>query len=224
MIPLRDLVVFPYMVVPFFVGRQRSIKAVETAMASDRVVFLAAQKNTEVEDPGRDDIHSVGAVAKILQMLKLPDGTVRLLVEGTDRARIIRYSEAEDTLRVNVQVLTSSPSELDSDLSALMRTVVKSFSEVVTLSDKVSADAVAAVEQIENPDRLVDTVCASAPFRTELKVELLSVNDPRKRLELLATSLVSEIKVLQVEKRIHEKVKSKLEKSQKEYFLNEQMK
>jgi ATP-dependent Lon protease len=223
MVPLRDIVVFPHMIVPFFVGRPRSVKAVDAAMGADRMLLLAAQKSTETEDPSERDIHPIGTISKILQMLKLPDGTIRLLVEGLERARVVRYTHTGDCLRVIAHTVAPSAEPLE-EVAPLMRAVHREFERYCSLSHKVSGDVVGSVDKIEAPDRLVDMICGNTPIRVEQKVELLAATGARERLEALATALVSESKVLEIERDINDKVRRKLERSQKEYFLHEQIK
>jgi ATP-dependent Lon protease len=223
LIPLKDLVVFPNMVVPFFVGRSRSIKAVESAMNHGRLVFLAAQKQQAVEEPGADEIYDTGTIARILQMLKLPDGTIRLLVEGGERAHIIRSFLQQDHLRVQVRPIKTSPA-INGESSALMQTVLREFGRFAVLYKKIPQEIVAGIEKAESPEKLVNMICANIPLAVAGKVQLLAETDPLKRLETLAAFLVSEIEVLELQSRITSKVRKKMEKSQKDYFLQEQLK
>jgi ATP-dependent Lon protease len=224
LVPMRDIVVFPHMIVPFFVGRPRSVKAVEAAMAGDRMLLLAAQRSTETEDPVEGDIHAVGTISKILQMLRLPDGTIRLLAEGLERARIVRYARGAEILRVAVEHIPPSQEPAATEaVTALMRAVHQEFDRFCSLSNKVSSDVVGSGERIESADRLVDMICANVPLKVSQKVELLGMSGAHERLEGLATALVAESKVLEIEHDIHDKVRKKLERSQKEYFLHEQM-
>jgi ATP-dependent Lon protease len=217
------MVVFPHMIVPFFVGRPRSIRAVDEAMAKDKRLLLAAQKNTETEDPGEKDIVAVGTVGRVLQMLRLGDGTIRLLVEGLERARITRYVHTAEYLRAAIQTFTPEP-DAGEETAPLMRAVQKEFERYCSLSHKVSSDVVGSVEKMDTADRLVDMICGNTPLRTAQKVDLLGMADGKERLEALAVALVGESRVLEIERDINEKVRRKLERSQKEYFLQEQMK
>jgi ATP-dependent Lon protease len=223
LIPLKDLVVFPDMVVPFFVGRSRSVKAVENAMHHGRLVFLATQKQQTAEDPEASQIYDTGTVARILQMLKLPDGTIRLLVEGSERANIIRFYTDRDHFRVQIRPIKASL-EAGAESSALMRTVLKEFSRFTALYKKVPQETVTGIEKAETPEKLVNMICANIPLAVQSKVKLLSEADTRQRLEALAAFLISECEVLEMQSRITTKVRKKLEKSQKDYFLQEQLK
>jgi ATP-dependent Lon protease len=223
MVPLKDLVVFPRMVVPFFVGRRRSLRSVEEAARFGRPVFLVTQKKTNVEDPGEKDVHTVGTSARILQVLKLADGKVRLLVEGIERASIARYTETKDALRVVVRPIRETTA-VTPRLSALMRAALSQFTRFTEVSHKVPPEAVSAVQSVDGPDHLVDLIAGSLPLKTEQKLELLAIEDTAARLERCAAVVAGEIEVLGLEQEITSKVRKRLEKSQKDYFLNEQMK
>lgn len=222
LIPLRELVVFPHMVVPFFVGRQGSIQAIEEAMNGERTVFLACQK-TAADTPSESDIHSAGTVSKILQMLKLPDGTIRVLAEGQERGLIRRFHPTEEGFRVTVSRIHELR-EISAGRTALMDAVLSTFDKLKKFYKKLTPEAVTSIEKAEFPDKLVDLVCANIPLKTDKKVELLSLTDPDERLEMLAVVLEQELEVLSLQHRIQTKVRKRMEKSQKEYFLNEQMK
>jgi len=223
MVPLKDLVVFPRMVVPFFVGRRRSVHSVEEAARLGRPLFLVAQKKTAVEEPGERDVHPVGTVARVLQMMKLPDGKIRLLVEGVERAAIGRYTETRDCFRVMVRPLKESP-EITAEIAALMRTTLSQFSQYNEISKKVPPEAATAIAAADTPDGLVDLIAGNLPLKIEQKLELLSQEATKDRLERCAAIVASEIEVLSLEKEITGKVRRKLEKTQKDYFLNEQLK
>ncbi len=223
MIPLRDMVVFPQMVVPFFVGRKRSIKAVEEAMTQGRIVFLSIQKTTAEKEPTENDLFKVGTVARILQMLKLPDGTVRLLVEGSERANIIRYINKKEYYRVQVKPIREE-SGINPEISALVRILRKEFNRYSSLYKKIPAEIIAGIEKTRIPDKLVNIICANVPLVVEKKVELLAIANLKNRLETLASILAAETEVLELEHKINTKVRKKLEKTQKEYFLHEQLK
>ncbi|WP_319477269.1 endopeptidase La [Marispirochaeta aestuarii] len=222
LIPMRELVVFPYMVIPFFAEKGPKNKALEAAMASDRMVFFAYQKNLN-EPPEETDFHETGTVAKILQMLKLPDGTVRVLAEGKHRARLTRTFDRKGYPTVSFSLIESSV-ELNPTIAALMNTVQDAFGAYGTINKKIPKDSQEDIRKAEHPDKLVDLVCAHVPFRVEKKIELLSSADPEERLEILAVALEGENQVLQIQSRITSKVKKKLERNQREYFLNEQLK
>lgn len=222
LIPMRELVVFPHMVVPFFVGRKGSVGAIDEAMEHGKRVFLACQRN-QSEEPTEEDIYQVGTVAQILQMLKLPDGTIRLLVEGEQRGRITRYTRRKPTMRVQIRTMRGSD-ESDASHDPLMRTVRTAFKRYSQFHKKISPDVVTAVEEAEYADKLVDLVCANTKLGTEKKIEILSMEEPYQRLEELAMALESENEMLDLQGKIHTKVKKRIEKSQRDYFLNEQLK
>ena len=223
MIPLRDLVVFPRMVVPFFVGRKRSVKALEEANHRGKIVFLTTQKSDQSEDPAEEDLYRTGTVAKILRMLKLPDGTLRVLVEGTERAGLVRITDDKSLLKALIKPIKES-SDVDAKITALMRTVKTEFSRYIKLVEKVPQETVADVAKIDTPDRLVNAISASTPLKVKQKMKLLSLTEPSARLETLVMILIGESEILELEKRINSKVRKRLEKSQKNYFLHEQLK
>ncbi|MGC9127715.1 MAG: endopeptidase La, partial [Acidithiobacillus sp.] len=222
-LPLRDVVVFPFMVIPLFVGRPKSIRALEDAMAGEKQVLLVAQKNAADDDPQPDKIYRIGTLATILQLLKLPDGTVKVLVEGTERAKIQSFIPVDDFLRAQVQIIRSGTSS-DRELEALMRSVSAQFESYVKLNKKIPPEILATLASIDDPNRLADTVAAHLGLKLEEKQEILEKADTRSRLEHLLGMMESEIDLLQVEKRIRGRVKRQMEKSQREYYLNEQMK
>ncbi|NTU59630.1 MAG: endopeptidase La [Deltaproteobacteria bacterium] len=223
LIPLRDVVVFPHMVIPLFVGRDKSIAALEEAMAADRDILLAAQKEARVNEPGPDDIHTVGTVGAIIQLLKLPDGTVKVLVEGRGRARLKAYLASDKYFLVRIEDLPE-PAEAGVESKALMRTVVDGFAEYVKLNKKLPSELVGSAQSIEDPGRLADTIAAHLSIKTADKQDLLETEDPSERLERLYELMKGEIEVLEVEQKIKRRVKKQMEKTQKEYYLNEQMK
>jgi len=223
MVPLKDLVVFPRMVVPFFVGRRRSVASVEAASRLGKPLFLVTQNKGGVEDPGEKDVHGAGTIARILQMMKLADGKIRLLVEGTERAVIQSCTQSAEALRVVVSPIREAR-EVTPRLSALMRTALAQFTRYNEISRKVPPETVSAVESAETPDALVDLIAGNLPLKVESKLELLAVQDSALRLERCAAVVAAEIEVLSLEQEITNKVRRKLEKSQKDYFLNEQMK
>jgi ATP-dependent Lon protease len=223
MVPLKDLVVFPRMVVPFFVGRRRSAASVEEASRLGRPLFLVTQRKQAVEEPGEKDVHGAGTIARILQVVKLSDGKIRLLVEGLERATIQKYTSSAEAMRVVVKPIREA-TEVTPRLSALMRAALAQFTRYNEISHKVPAEAVSAVESAEAPDTLVDLVAGNLPLKTESKLELLAIEDTALRLERCAAIVASEIEVLSLEQEITSKVRRRLEKSQKDYFLTEQMK
>ena len=190
LVPLRDMVVFPHMIVPFFVGRRRSVRAVEEAMKDGKQLFLATQKTDREEEPAAEDIHPVGTVARVLQMLKLPDGTVRLLVEGGERASIVRFLESGEYYRVQVRAIREAREsrEAGSQVSALMRTVLAEFGRYNEVQKKIPREVASGIEKVTNPDRLVNLIAANVPFKVEKKIELLAQVDVRERLESLIGS------------------------------------
>ena len=223
MLPLRDVVVFPHMVIPLFVGREKSIKALDHAMESGKQIFLAAQHDAADDDPSPEHIYEIGTVANILQLLKLPDGTVKVLVEGTARAAIVRYVQSEEAFEVDaVDVNDELIDEREAEV--LIRTVVTEFEQYVKLNQKIPPEVLTSLSGIEEPGRLADTIAAHLTLRNEEKQKILEYASSRERLEHILGIMESEIDLLQVEKRIRGRVKKQMEKSQREYYLNEQMK
>lgn len=223
MLPLRDVVVFPHMVIPLFVGREKSIKALDHAMESGKQIFLAAQHDAADDDPSPEHIYEIGTVANILQLLKLPDGTVKVLVEGTARAAIVRYVQSEETFEVDaVDVNDELIDEREAEV--LIRTVVTEFEQYVKLNQKIPPEVLTSLSGIEEPGRLADTIAAHLTLRNVEKQKILEYASSRERLEHILGIMESEIDLLQVEKRIRGRVKKQMEKSQREYYLNEQMK
>ncbi len=223
LLPLRDVVVFPHMVIPLFVGRPKSIKALEAAMEAGKSIMLVAQKNAAKDEPSADDIYAIGCVANILQMLKLPDGTVKVLVEGAQRATIHRI---EDLTTHFVCDLTPMAPETgaNAELEALRRAIVAQFDQYVKLNKKIPAEILTSIAGIDEVGRLADTIAAHLPLKLEQKQRILEMSGLNERLEHLLGQLETEIDILQVEKRIRGRVKRQMEKSQREYYLNEQVK
>jgi ATP-dependent Lon protease len=222
-LPLRDVVVFPHMVIPLFVGRRKSIRALEQAMESGKQIMLVAQKSASDDDPGPEHIHTIGTIASILQLLKLPDGTVKVLVEGERRAVIRKYLETEEYFSAETALLESEPIA-DREGEALMRSVMNEFDQYVKLNMKIPPEILTSLAGIDDPGRLADTVAAHLSLKIEDKQSILEIHNVRERLERILAVLESEIDLLQVEKRIRGRVKRQMEKSQREYYLNEQMK
>ena len=223
MLPLRDVVVFPHMVIPLFVGREKSIKALDHAMESGKQIFLAAQHDAADDDPSPEHIYEIGTVANILQLLKLPDGTVKVLVEGTARAAIVRYVQSEETFEVDAVDINDELID-EREAEVLIRTVVTEFEQYVKLNQKIPPEVLTSLSGIEEPGRLADTIAAHLTLRNEEKQKILEYASSRERLEHILGIMESEIDLLQVEKRIRGRVKKQMEKSQREYYLNEQMK
>ncbi|HUJ38850.1 MAG TPA: endopeptidase La [Hyphomicrobium sp.] len=222
-LPLRDIVVFPYMIVPLFVGRDKSINALEEVMRSDKHILLAAQKNAGDDDPATDAIYPVGTLASVLQLLKLPDGTVKVLVEGTSRARIVRYTENPDYFEAEVEPVPEDTGAKD-EIEALARSAVTQFESYVKLNKKISPEVLGNVAQIEDYSKLADTIASHLAIKIADKQEILETATISERLERVYTLMESEISVLQVERKIRSRVKRQMEKTQREYYLNEQMK
>ncbi len=223
-LPLRDVVVYPHMVIPLFVGREKSIRALELAMQADKRILLVAQKSAEVDDPTPEDIHGVGTLSTILQLLKLPDGTVKVLVEGGERARVLGYTETEDHFAARIEPMPERLAPEDRETEVLMRTVVNLFDQYVKLNKKVPPEVLTSLAGIDEPGRLADTIAAHMALKLEEKQRILEIGDVRERFEHLMGLIEGEIDILQIEKRIRSRVKQQMEKSQREYYLNEQMK
>ncbi len=222
-LPLRDVVVYPHMVIPLFVGREKSIQALDVAMRTDRRIMLVAQKQADVDDPKADDLYRVGTVATILQLLKLPDGTVKVLVEGVDRARIDRLTPG-DYYSAEVELLPDVEAYDEREMDVMARSVISQFEQYVKLNKKVPPEVLTALAGIEQAGRLADTVAAHMSVKLAEKQKVLEILDVKKRLEHILVAIESELDVLQIEKRIRGRVKAQMEKSQREYYLNEQMK
>ncbi len=222
-LPLRDIVVFPHMIVPLFVGREKSIRALEEVMGSDKQIMLVTQINASDDDPDPSAIHNVGTVANVLQLLKLPDGTVKVLVEGRARAEIDAYTSREDFYEALGHVL-EEPHDDPVELEALSRSVVSEFESYVKLNKKISPEVVGAASQIDDYSKLADTVASHLSIKITEKQEMLETTSVKARLEKALGFMEGEISVLQVEKRIRSRVKRQMEKTQREYYLNEQMK
>ncbi|MBV2144556.1 endopeptidase La [Falsochrobactrum sp. TDYN1] len=222
-LPLRDIVVFPHMIVPLFVGREKSIRALEEVMGVDKQILLATQKNAADDDPAPDAIYEIGTIANVLQLLKLPDGTVKVLVEGIARAKVSKFTDREDYHEAYV-VAMPEPEEDAVEIEALSRSVVSDFENYVKLNKKISPEVVGAASQIDDYSKLADTVASHLAIKLPEKQEMLSILSVRERLEKALSFMEAEISVLQVEKRIRSRVKRQMEKTQREYYLNEQMK
>ncbi|MDP1025960.1 endopeptidase La [Sphingomonas sp. KR1UV-12] len=222
-LPLRDIVVFPQMIVPLFVGRDKSVAALEAAMAVEKEIFLVAQLDKDEDDPARADLYEIGVTATVLQLLKLPDGTVRVLVEGKERGRLGELQPAEGYLAATVEPVEDLPAE-GAEVEALMRSVVGQFENYAKLNKKLPPETVAQVGEVESASRLADSVAANIAVKVADKQALLVELDPAKRLEMAFALMEGELGVLQVEKKIKSRVKRQMEKSQREYYLNEQLK
>ncbi|MCR4287375.1 MAG: LON peptidase substrate-binding domain-containing protein, partial [Deltaproteobacteria bacterium] len=223
LIPLRDIIIFPYMVVPLFVGREKSIRALEAAMAEDKTILLAAQKKARTEDPSPEEIYDIGTLGTILQLLRLPDGTMKVLVEGKRRARIKEFLPEGEFFLVSAEEIDDVNDE-SVKTEALMRSTVKSFETYVKFNKRIPPEMVSSVTSIEDPGRLADTIASHLSVKVDEKQALLSILSPSRRLERLYGLLENEIEILDVEQKIRQRVKKQMEKTQKEYYLSEQMK
>ncbi len=217
------MVVYPHMVIPLFVGREKSILALDLAMRSDKRILLLAQKQADVDDPKADDLYRIGTIATILQLLKLPDGTVKVLVEGVERAQIDKLV-AGDFFSADVTALPDIAQYDEREMDVLTRSVVSQFEQYVKLNKKVPPEMLTSLAGIEQPGRLADTVAVQMALKLAEKQKVLEIHDVRKRLEHMLAQIEGEMDVLQIEKRIRGRVKQQMEKSQREYYLNEQMK
>ena len=223
-LPLRDVVVYPHMVIPLFVGREKSINALDTAMQEDKKILLVAQKNAEIDDPAIEDIHEIGTLSTILQLLKLPDGTVKVLVEGAERVRITGYEATDAFFTAHVEILQPAEDEDEKELEVLTRSLLAMFDQYVKLNKKVPPEILTSLSGIDEPGRLADTIAAHMSLKLEEKQKILEIEECRARLERLMVLIEGEIDIMQIEKRIRGRVKQQMEKSQREYYLNEQMK
>src|SRR3954466_7154448 len=222
-VPLRDVVVFPHMMMPFVIGRPSSTRALEHALLKDKRIFLAAQHDASVDDPRPEDIFTMGCVANVVQSLKLPDGNIKVLVEGVDRARAVEWKEDKGFYRVVVKVLAKQR-ETSADAEATMSRVVSLFEQYVKLSNNLHYDAMLAAVRVEDPGKLADTIASHLPVGAEEKQNLLEIFAPQARLTRIPSILEAETEKLQVDKRIQGRVKKQMERAQKEYYLNEKMK
>ena len=222
-LPLRDIVVFPHMIVPLFVGREKSVRALEDVIRDDKQILLVTQKNAAQDDPDPEDIYEVGTVASVLQLLKLPDGTVKVLVEGGARARIAAYTQNKEFFEAHGE-LVGETGEEGEDVEALARTVTSQFEQYVKLNRKIPPEVLVSVNQIEEPSKLADTVASHLALKIPEKQDLLEIASVLERLERVYSLMEAEIGVMQVERKIRSRVKRQMEKTQREYYLNEQMK
>ncbi len=223
LMPLRDLVVFPHMIVPLFVGRGRSVMALETAMLKDRMIALVAQRQAQVDEPTPDDLYRIGTRAHILQVMKMPDNTLKVLVEGLERIRLVSVTAGDKHFSAQVEAIPA-PVQQTANITAQMRNIVDLFEQYSRLNKKIPLDTVASVSTIEDPQRLADIVAANIPSKIEEKQKLLEALDIGRRLETLSVLLSAEIEILEIERRIQGRVRKQMESTQKEYYLHEQMK
>lgn len=220
---LRDVVVYPHMVIPLFVGREKSITCLEQAMEKDKKIFLVAQQDPANDDPKVEDMFEVGTIATILQLLKLPDGTVKVLVEGTERAKIVEFTEVDQYFEANIEVIKPIIAD-EKEQEVLIRSAISQFEGYIKLNKKIPPEVLTSVSGIDDADRLADTMASHMPLKVEEKQKALEIEDVRERIEYLMALMEGEIDLLQVEKKIRSRVKKQMEKSQREYYLNEQMK
>ena len=223
-LPLRDVVVYPHMVIPLFVGREKSIEALDAAMQDNKKILLLAQKNAEVDDPAQEDLYSIGTLSTILQMLKLPDGTIKVLVEGGERVVVDSLLETNGYFSASVQYVEKTAAIDEREAEVLVRSVLNLFDQYVKLNKKVPPEILTSLSGIDDPSRLADTISAHMSLKLDEKQEILEIKDPRHRLEHIMSKIEGEIDLMHIEKRIRGRVKQQMEKSQREYYLNEQMK
>jgi ATP-dependent Lon protease len=223
-LPLRDVVVYPHMVIPLFVGREKSILALEASMSDNKKILLLAQKNAEDDDPAAKDLYQIGTLSTILQMLKLPDGTIKVLVEGCDRVLVKSILETNEYFSASVQTLEKPILAEDREAEVLQRSVLNLFDQYVKLNKKVPPEILTSLSGIDDPSRLADTIAAHMSLKLDEKQEILEIQNPRERIEHIMSKIEGEIDLMQIEKRIRGRVKQQMEKSQREYYLNEQMK
>jgi ATP-dependent Lon protease len=222
LLPLRDIIIFPHMVVPLFVGRKKSINALESAMAADKNILLSAQHNAKMDDPGPDQIYSIGTVGIIIQLLRLPDGTVKVLVEGKQRARIRRFVPNEEYFLVDTEVIVED-NDITPEIEALVRSINSTFETYAKLNRKIPPEMILSVASINEPSRLADTIITHLNLKLDEKQSVLELEKPAERLEKVLSFMQNEIEILQIERRIKNRVKKQMERTQKEYYLNEQM-
>ncbi len=224
LLPLRDIIVFPHMVVPLFVGREKSIAALEEAMEQDKELLLSAQRKAKTDTPSQDDIFEIGTIGHIIQLLRLPDGTVKVLVEGRTRARIVSFEQEEPYFLAEIEELEDLADEgSEEELETLMQSVQDVFETYVKLNKRIPPEMLVSVQTIDVPGRLADTIVAHLSLKLADKQSILELQSPKARLTRLLELMQAEIEILQVEKKIRSRVKKQMEKSQKEYYLNEQM-
>ena len=223
LLPLRDIVIFPSMVVPLFVGREKSIKALQEVMKSDKSIVLATQKNSEIDDPSGKDLYQYGCLSKVLQLLKLPDGTVKVLVEGEKRIKIIKHTQDSNDF-LNCEVEIADDINVTKDLDQLAAGLVKKFERLQVLSKKDFNESTSNLKNLKNPSQIANNISSNLNIQIFEKQELLEITDLKKRLEKIHSIIEKETSVLSVEKKIRGRVKNQMEKTQREYYLNEQLK
>ncbi len=224
LLPLRDVVIFPHMVIPLFVGRAESIKALEFAMEMDKQIFLVAQKDASIDAPTAADLYEIGTVATILQLLHLPDGTVKVLVEGVQRAKMLEFKAEKTYLSANIELLDDIGTLDDTEVVVLMRSILNQFEELIKLNKKIPTELLTSLRNIENPGSLADSIAAHMSVKISSRQEVLEKINVRERLELLHKLLSEELDLVEVEKRVQGRVKQQVEKSQRQYYLSEKIK
>jgi ATP-dependent Lon protease len=223
-LPLRDVVVYPHMVIPLFVGREKSIRALDAAMAENKQVLLVAQKSAEIDEPAANDLHDIGTVGNILQLLRLPDGTIKVLVEGAQRAHVMDLGEEGDHFVAQIRLMEEETGAEEREMEVLARSALNLFEQYIKLNKKVPPEILTSLAGIDDPSRLADTIAAHMSLKLDEKQKVLEIASVKERLEHLIAQIEGEMDVLQIEKRIRGRVKQQMEKSQREYYLNEQMK
>lgn len=223
LLPIRDIVFFPQMVSPFFIGRPKSVQAIEEAMSQDKMLFLATQKDASIDNPSPKDIYKIGSTATILQLIRLPDGSVKALIEGLERARILNFIDTGEYFQVDVEPIQCNDPIPHVELEALTKLVLTTFEDYIKLHKKIPQEIVSSIASIQDPSRLVDVIAAQIPVKTSAKQQILEEPNPLKRLEKLYTIMRTEIKIAQTEERIKDRVRKQMEKVQKDYYLNEQI-
>ncbi len=221
-LPLRDIVVFPHMIVPLFVGREKSVKALEEVMNENKQILLLTQTDAAIEDPSQSDMYQMGTIGNILQLLKLPDGTVKVLVEGLSRARVDNLVDVGDFM-TGEAIEIADPDVVDAEVVALGRATIQQFEHYIKLNKKIASEVMVSINQIEDTGKIADTIASHLAVKITEKQKLLETADVTQRLELIFSMMEGEIGVLQVEKRIRNRVKRQMEKTQREYYLNEQI-
>ena len=224
LLPLRDVVVFPYMVMPLFVGREESILALEAAMAQEKKLFLLGQKDAEVDVPGEEDVYTVGTVATILQLLKLPDGTVKLLVEGVSRARMDTFIQGEDYLSADISLMAEEGDDESPEMKLKIKTLLSQFEKLVELGKGIPKEVYTSIAAIPKACRLTDSIAAHIEMTLDVRQQLLELNQLSERVDFLTRLVAEALEMLDVEKRVQGRVRSQVEKSQRQYYLSEKIK
>jgi ATP-dependent Lon protease len=224
LLPIRDIVVFPYMVLPLFVGREMSIKAIETALEGNRMIFLASQKDINIENPSPSDLYSMGTVGVIMRMLKLPDGRIKILVQGVSRARTVKFVQKEPYYLVEIKTFPDAPSPVNIELEALMRNVKEQIEKLVSFGKVILPDIMVVIENVDDPGKLADLAVANMGLKVEQAQEILEITDPLLRIKRINEALGKEIELLSMQQKIQADVRGEIDKTQRDYFLREQLK